>query len=887
MWRRWLYPFRTLWGRGREERLLAAEMQFHLEQEIRLKIAHGMGESEARREAMLEFGGGAQVQEECRDMWGFRVLESIWRDVTFATRSLRKDYGYAAIAILTLALGIGSNTALFSALRSVVHRPLPVADGDRVIAISASDGFGGRAKAQFSYPELQYFRERTKAFESVEELHTMNFTLLGRAEPENVDTGVVGAGYFDFLGIKAQYGRTFQPGEDAHGSPGVLVLSHRYWMTSFGGDPKVVGTTVRMNDRVHTIVGVLPALPEFPRHIDLYMPTSSCPTRGTDAFEHNAKASLMRLYGRMRPGVTAEQASRDLDAVFMQYRAEHKDVYRPGTNWKAMVTPLKDDLAQQARPTLMLLFAITGLVLLVACASVANLSLARMLRREREMAIRAAIGGSRMRLLQQFVVEGMLVSLAAGVLGIVTAVAAQGLLRSFAAKLTPRAGEIALDWQVLVFCLGASVVTGVIFCALPAWRTRVDLVAATREGSLGAGTAVGAKRVRRMLVSAQVAFSLVILIAAGLLLRSFLKLTEVELGFDTQRVLVMKLRPNWSHVDSAQKFTQFQARLLDQVRQVPGVITAGISGNVPLAQSMTMATGMEFEGQAKEPDAPPVKMTFAVAGDGYFDTLKIPVLAGRVFTAGDRDDTPAVAVVNATMAKRRFGGQDPIGRGVRPAGQPQWWRIVGVVGDTRADSLEKEPGELLYFPTTQTNMGTDLVVRTANDPGPLVQSLRRAVYAVDPEQAIAEVETMDEVVQGNLSTRLLTARLTGLLAVLTLLITIAGIGGMAAVSTDSRRTEIGIRLALGAVPERLVGMIVRQEMWMVMVGIGTGLFAALAVGQALWSWLPSGFLFGTQPWDALTIACAVGLMVAAAVIACLTPAVRAVRIDPVRTLRSE
>lgn len=861
---------------------MESEVEFHIEQETRFNIERGMPAGDARRAALIAFGGRVQMQEEVRDAWGVQFWSGLRRDFAFSWRSLRKDKGYALLAIVTLALGIGANTALFSVIRSVVLRPLPVSEGDRLVTLAAVNPASGQRKVRFSYPELKQLRERTQLLDKVEELHTMTFTLLGRSEPQNVQTGVVPADYFDFLGVRPLYGRGFLPGEDTHKAEPVLVLSYRYFMTSFGGDTKVVGSTVRLNDRVHTIVGVLPPLPEFPQPIDVYMPLMSCPTRGGASFEQNKRASLLQLFGRTKPGVTASQVQSEFDGIFASYREQARDVYPANVGFKGNAKLLRDELSQQARPTLYLLFAITGMVLLIACASVANLSVARMLRREREIAIRAAIGGSRRQLMQQFVIEGLMIAVTGGALGLAGADSVLHLLKAFVARLTPRAGEIGLDVPVLLFCLGVSVVTGVVFCALPAWRNRIDLVSATKDGSATSTAGVNRQSLRRTLVSAQVAFSFVVLISAGLLMRSFINLARVDLGFQPQHVVSMILNPNWTHVNTADKFQRFYSLLLERIRNTPGVVAAGVTGNIPLAQSGSVAGGLVIEGNGASANDPPVQMNLSVASPGYFETLRIPILSGRAFTDADRADRLPVAVVDATMAKRRWPGQDPIGRRVRVVNREQWITVVGIAGDVRAEGLERDPGEQIYFPLAQGLFGTDLVVRTAGDTQSLIRDLRSVVYQIDPEQAIASVQTMEDIVGENLAAPQLTTKLVGLLALLTLIITIAGISGVASVSTDQRRPEMGIRLALGAAPAGLIRMIVRQEMTMVVVGLILGLIASVGAGRAL-----ARFLFGTPPHDAFTLSVAAGLMLCAAGLACLIPALRAAHVDPIQVLRRE
>jgi len=881
MLRKWLFSLRTLAGKGRAEVRMDGELEFHIEQETRFNIERGMSPEEARRQALIAFGASPAIVEECREAWGFQALDNLRRDAAYAIRSLRKTPGYAALVILTLALGIGSNTALFSALNSVVLRPLPVDAGDRIVALTAIDPGTGRPRVRFSFPELRTYRQRTTLLDAIEELHTMTFTLLGRGEAENVETAVVPASYFDSLGIHALHGRTFVKGEDNPSAPPALVLNYRYFMGSFGGDPSVVGTTVRMNDRTHTIVGVLPPLAEFPAPIDLYMPTSSCPTRGNPAFENNRKGSMLRLYGRMKNGVKPEQVRSEFDSVYRSYRQDNRDIYNDGVDWNGQATPLPAELSKAAKPVVYFLFAITGLVLLIACASVANLSLARMLRREREFAIRAAIGGTRARLFQQLAVEALIVSMSAGVLGLLGAQASLSLLAKFLQNLSPRAGEVALDMPVLIFCFAVSTVTGVLFCALPAWRSRIDLTSAMKDSSPATTAGAGRRQARRMLVGAQVAFSFVVLIAAGLLIRSFVNLLQTDPGFQPQRIISMRVNANWSKVATTEQFQQFHEMLLERVRNTPGVLSAGMSGNVPLARANVFTTNLEIDGNPGGSAASIPAANLCVASAGYFETLGIPLLNGRTFSSADQPKSPLVAIVDATMAKSRWHGENPVGRRLRVPLTGQEFTVIGVVGAIRSESLNRDPNEQLYLAASQFPGGTDVVVRTAIEPEKMIGDLRRVVHQMDPDQAVASIKTMEDAMDQNLTAPRITMRLVGLLAGLTLLITVAGIGGVAALSTSQRRPEIGLRMMLGASAPGLVAMIVRQELVMVAGGLAVGAGGALIVSR----WL-GAFLYGTHPTDAATFVAAAAVMLACGAAACLGPALRAIRIDPVKTLRS-
>ncbi len=713
----------------------------------------------------------------------------------------------------------------------------------------------------------------------------MSFTLLGRGEAQNVDTAVVGANYFDFMGLKARYGRTFLPGEDAHNAAPVMVLSHRYFLAGFGGDTSVIGTTVRLNDRVHTIVGVLPPIPEFPTRTDVYMPTSSCGTRSSPDFHTNRKTGLLRLYGRLRPGVTIQQAQEEYESIAMSYRADHPEALPPGVLWKPHAALLSDEISKEARPTFLLLFGITGLVLLIACASVANLSLARTLRRRREVAIRAALGASKARLLQQFVVEGLLVSCAGGLLGLGSAVAALRLLAAFAARFSVRAYDVRLDPVVLWFCVAVSILTGVFACAFPAWRTRVPLVAGTKDGTPGSTAGLPRQGARRLLISAQVAFSFAVLIAAGLLLRSLVKLLEVNPGFEAQHVFALRLHPNWTRINGTEAFRAFFRNLLVEVRSAPGVVAAGVSGSVPLDNYDTHIRDLEFEGQA--PSTAAALVNVAVASPGYFATLRVPLLRGRDFTEADREGKPVVAVINQTLARRRWPNVDPVGRRFRiprlfGVETDAWITVAGVVGDMRSSRLDREPAEEVFLSFEQTFAGLEVVIRTSGDLSQSIKNARGIVSRFDPETALVSARSMQEIVAENLAAPQLTTQLLGLLAALTLVITMTGIGGVAAVAASQRRAELGIRLALGARPRALVALVVSEEMRMVLAGLAAGLIAALALTRLL-----ETFLFGVPPTDPLTFGAAALLMLATATAACLVPAIRASRVDPVETLRSE
>jgi predicted permease len=827
----------------------------------------------------LEFGGVPQVQEEVRDAWGVRLFDNLSRDFSYAVRVLTRERAYTLMAVLTLALGIGSNTALFSVVHQLLLSPLPYRDGDRITVLGNLDRDTGR-NGPFSHLEKETYKAEAKQLEDVAELHNMRFTLLNRKEAEVVETGVVSANYFDFFGIKPLYGRIFAPGEDKHGAPPVLLLSHRYFQKSFGGDISIIGQSVHLNDRMHTVIGVLPPLPEYPQRIDVFMPTSSCPFRSGEQFLTTPRARMLTLYGRLKKDVQPPQVEAELTTIARRLRSEHSDAYPKHDRWSVSSLMLKEELAKNARPTFLLLFGATGLVLLIACANVANLSLSRALKRDREMAIRGALGAGRGRILQQLAIEGVLVSIAGGLLGVFLANQTLGLLARFAERFSPRAYAISVDQTVLIFSVVISVITGVLFCALPAWRRKRDLVPSLKDGGAMSAGAVRS-RMRGALVAVQVGFSFVLLIGAGLLFRSFLQLIQVEKGFRVERVLSMQISPNFTKLNTPQSFQNFFEALLEKMKATPGVESAGMGARVPLNQRLPLLRNFIIEHQQLPDGAPRPTLDLATASPGYFATLGIPLISGRDFTPADGPNAPLAAIINQSMARHRWPGQDPVGRRVSFDNGRNWITIVGVVGDTRFNGLDQEIGDQLYRPFAQAG-GTSVVIRSAGDPQVLMRDIRAAVRQLDPEQAIAELRPMQEIVSDNLASPRLTTTLLGLFAALTMLVTVAGISGVAALSVNQRRSEIGIRLALGARPLELVGMIVRQEMAMVLAGLVIGVAGALALTRML-----TKFLFNTPPTDVTTFALAILMLAMVSAMACFLPARRAAAVDPTISLRSE
>ncbi|HEX8150961.1 MAG TPA: ABC transporter permease [Pyrinomonadaceae bacterium] len=828
---------------------------------------------------------------------GAGLFESVWRDVRYGLRVLRRSPGFTLAAVLTLALGIGANAAIFSVIYGVLLRPLPYREGERLVVVRQQARLNNASSLGFSVKEFFDYRDQSKTMESMVEHHSMNFILYGRDEPERVQTGVVSANFFDVLGVKPLLGRSFRPEDETPGGEAVLMLSHKYWQRGHGGDPNIVGRVFRMNNRPHTVIGVLPPIPEYPSESDVYMPTVNCPFRSNPQTIENRQARLLSVvFGRLKPGATLEQAQSDIDTVAGNLQATYPDNYPKNIGYAAQATGLGEALTQQARPTFLILLATTGLVLLIACANVANLNLARVLRRQPEIAMRTALGASRGRLVRQMLTESTLLSLGGGALGLLLAAWGLPLLTSFAARFTNRTAEISLDSSVLLFTLLLSVGTGLVFGLLPALSfgrgAKLSLAAALKEDG-GRSTAAGKNRVRAALTVAQVAISFTLLIGAGLMLRSLVKLQRVDPGFDPENALVMRLAPNWSRfintTDPSAATAQYAAyfrRLLERVGRQPGVAEAAISSTYPLnpAGITQRPNGVSviLEGKPQDDGRAAPRFDARAVSPAYFRAVGVPLLRGRAFAESDDANAPPVSIVNEAAARHRWGAEDPVGKRVSFDNGQTWVTIVGVVGDVRQYGLDKEPADEIYGPVAQLAFGNILVVRTKGDPLALSKALRDAVHEVDNETAVDQVKTLRQVLDDSVASPRLTAWLLGLFAVVALVITAAGIGGVMALAVTQRTREIGVRIALGATRTRIVTMIMRQGMTLVLVGLALGVAGALALDG-----LVASLLYATPGADPLTFAAVSCLLMLVAGAACLIPSLRATAIDPMLTLRRE
>jgi predicted permease len=865
---------------GRAERELDEELRLHLELETRSRMEPGLGRSQARRCALEAFGGVEHVKQACRESWGARLVDSVAFDSRVGLRGLVRNPGFTAAAALTLALGIGANTAVFSVVNGVLLQPLPYRDGERLLMVRLSAPAAGIDALGFSFAEIEAFRDRSPSLAGLAEYHELWFTLLGGDEPERVRTGIVSADFFDVLGVEPLHGRGFRPGDEAHAAPAVLVLSHEYWQRRHGGDPEIVGRVFEMNDRPHTVVGVLPPLPAFPRVDDVYMPIAACPFRTANAASGDPTVRMIPiLFARLAPGADAAAAAAELKRLAGELERRHPEAYPASGLLRIELVPLQSALTARARPLLLLLLATAGLVLLNATANVANVVLARLLRREQELALRRALGASRRRLVRQLVTEGALLSAAGGALGVLLAFLARDALVAWASRFTPRAAEVQVDGAVLLFALGVCAVTTLGLGLLPALPAR-ERLAATLAGARGR-LGLGRRPLQSGLIVAQLAVSFVLLCAAGLTTRRLIELHRTDPGFAHENVLAVDLDLDFTRYGGLREVPGFFDDVLRRVRRIPGVISTAASLSFPLSDALESDSFEPEHARVARREIRPRAARRSVS-PGYFRTVGIALQSGRLFGDCDAANTEPVVVVSHGLAEGHFPGGQAVGRRLTFDRGRSWHRVIGVVSDVR-QRLESEPEPELYLPLAQSpSWQASVLVRTATGRGEIEELLRRAIWSVDPDQPVGDARTLAQVRQFRLAPPKLTALLLGLFASLALAITATGIGGAIAYAVGERRREIGIRMALGAAPRQVVRMLLLEALGLVVVGLGLGIAGSTAVSAQLSERLSAG-----GPQDPLLVAVVALTLLVVAGAACLFPARRAAAIDPIAAVASE
>jgi predicted permease len=797
------------------------------------------------------------------------------QDTRFALRMMRKNRGYTVAAIAILGLGIGTNTSIFSVVNSVLLRPLPYANGNRLLILRQSHTHPDTAM-RFSVAELTDYRQRNHTFDQIVEHHSMSFTLYGGSEPYSVRTGVVSAGFFEFLGVQPLMGRTFRADEEAPGAQPVLILSYEFWKRQEHGDPNIIGKRYEMNDRPHIVIGVLPPIPQYPNENDVYMTSSSCPFRSSPDTIASRNAHMVMAFGRLKPGATIEQARQDLSSIAGQLAREYPANYPADLGYTTAPLELRAELTREARPLLWTLLGAAGFVLMIACANVANLIMARMAQRERELTIRWAMGAGAGRLLRQLVTESLILAVIAAGVGLAFAYGSTELLKTFTAQLTPRAREISLDRWVLAFAMACATATSVVFGSLAALHSRSSVARAglTRRS-----------RVRGVLIAAQVAFSYVLLIGAGLMVRSLIQLQHVDPGFFAQHTLAVTYDLDFTKYPmGTQHELAADRRILEHIQELPAVSAAAVSSDFPMNPGSRMNMGdyriRTFGDTRRESELTQVKVMRFVSPD-YFRALGVPVLAGRVFRESDDDQSPPAVVMSRSLARQLWPNGDPIGKRVN-FGHDQWATVVGIVGDVKEFGPAREVPAQVYFSIWFQPMARCVLVRAAGDPNAVISSIRRAVLDANPGTAVTRIDTLDDARSEAVRPPRTVTRLLALFAGLALLISVAGIGSMLMLWVRQRIREIGVRMALGARPGDIVASVLQQGMVLAILGFAIGIAGALAMTRFL-----KTLLFEVTPTDTPTYIAVSVVLLTAALIGCWIPARRAARIDPQMALRSD
>ena len=814
-------------------------------------------------------------------------MDTLLQDLRYSVRRLAKSPGFTAIVVLTLALGIGANTAIFSAVNAVLLRPLPYGEPQRLVTIEHLYP-SLELEAPVSAPGFLDYQRKSRSFESMAVQTGWQAILTGVDDPVRMRGQRVTGQFFSTLRVPALLGRTLQPGEDSAGRERVAVLSYEAWRRIFGGAPDIVGRSLALNGESYEVVGVMPSgfRDFFNRNAEIWAPLVFRPEQMTD---ENRTSEFLNLTARMRPGVPLEQAAGEIRTLAEQLKRDYPDSYP--SDWSLLVTPLGIQATGDIRPALLVLLGAVGFVLLIACANVANLLLARAAARSKEIAVRTALGATRERLLRQLLTESLLVSLAGGAVGLLLAYAGVRALVALDVGNLPRSDEIGIDATVTLFTLLVSLLAGVLFGLAPAIHTATpNLHGALKEGGRGTTADRGSHALRRSLVVTEVALALSLLTGAGLLLKSFARLQQVDPGFDPSSVLTFNLALPQTRYPSDTAQAAFFERVLPAIARIPGVTGAGATTVMPFGGNW--ATGsFEIEGYQPPEDQPGPWGDIRIVSPSFFETLRIPLLRGRYLTDQDREGTRPVAVIDQEFVRRFWPGEEPLGRrftfgppdGVSDTTRNEWIEVVGVVGHTAHEGLDADARLQLYLPYRQVAQPfMAIAVRTQGSPERYVNLVREAVRSVDPDQPISDVNGMEELLSRSVGQRRLSMMLLSLFSGIALVLASVGIYGVMSYSVTQRARELGVRIALGADRSDVLRLVLRQGMGLALLGIGIGLGAALGLTRLIESQL-----YGVAATDPLTFALVAGVLAATAFLANLIPAVRAMRMDPAVVLREE
>ncbi|MGH7615119.1 MAG: ADOP family duplicated permease [Gemmatimonadales bacterium] len=873
---------------------LRDELQSHVEMETAENVRRGMTPEEAHRQALLASGGLTQAAEAVRYQRGLPGVESVAADLRYALRSLRRSPAFTTVVVLTLALGIGANTAIFSVVRGVLLKPLPHRDGGRLVYLRHSmDGPGG-ASIAFSVPEVRDFREGARSLGAISEFSSWTSTLQGADDAVRIPVGLVTGNYFEVMGLSAVLGRLTGSGDDGLGVPPVMVLTHEYWMKRFGGDSSIVGRQVRLDGNSVTVIGVVQPAPFFPGRVDALLNMVNSDHHMSAFMVEGRTHRMTEMVARLAPGASLEQARSEVATVSNRIQREFADAYDPGSHHRIAVIPFHEVLGERARLTLWLLMGVATFVLIISAANVANLTLMRGVRREHELVVRAALGAGVARLRRLLLVENLLLALTGALLGVLLAVGGVKLLTTLAERYSPRANEIRLDAVALGFTLALAATVALLLSFL---------AALPKEGHFASWISAGARRIsgslrkqhlQRGLVVVQVAVSVVLLAGAGLLTRTMLQLADVSTGLRTEEVLTMQvnlLTPAellYNPAADAGAKVRYD-RMRDEIAGLPGVVDVGIGSPMPL-RSSSVQLEVKAEGRALAAGEAMPRAELRTANPDFFRAGGIPILQGRAFATTDQRGSARVVIINRTLADRLFPGQDPLGKRVAWTGDVlrftpisgDWRTIVGIAGNTQDGGLDAQPRAVMFLPFAQElALGGGLVIRADSNVAALAAGATRIVQGIAPTTPIENVMTVAQIKDQSVSPRRLNAALVSSFGILAVLIAAVGIAGVLAFSVSARTNEIGIRMSLGADSGLVQRMILREGGVLLVMGLGLGVTGTFFAARLI-----QGLLFGVAPHDPITLIGVAGLMGAIGLVACWIPALRAARIDPAITMRS-